>query len=136
MGVQLAAESKSVREQVSAAEWEARVDLALLGWESRRKGGLDPDVMLAADILGADLRERASETRVVRDERAIQIEDIHDGTLFDVALIGCGRVSAAPHLHSTYRLAGWFTPFAQAIVKFGRPGRTRTCDNAVMSGAF
>jgi len=36
-------------------------------------------VNLFPDILGADLGERASETRVIRDECAIQIKDIHDG---------------------------------------------------------
>jgi hypothetical protein len=34
---------------------------------------------LISDIPGADLGERASEVRVVRNERAIQIKDIHDG---------------------------------------------------------
>ena len=34
---------------------------------------------LISDILGADLGERASEARVVRNECAIQIKDIHDG---------------------------------------------------------
>ena len=33
---------------------------------------------LISDILGADLRERASEARVVHNERAIEIKDIHD----------------------------------------------------------
>jgi len=36
-------------------------------------------VNLVSDILGANLRERASEARVVRNECAIQIKDIHDG---------------------------------------------------------
>ena len=35
-------------------------------------------VNLVSDILAADLGERASEARVIRDERAIQIKDIHD----------------------------------------------------------
>ncbi len=36
-------------------------------------------VNLVSDIPGADLGERASEARVVRNECAIQIKDIHDG---------------------------------------------------------
>ena len=44
-------------------------------------------VNLVSDILGADLGERASEARVIRNERAIQIKDIHDGyRSFDNAL--------------------------------------------------
>ena len=36
-------------------------------------------INLVSDVLGADLRERTSKARVVRNERAIQIKDIHEG---------------------------------------------------------
>ena len=36
-------------------------------------------VDLVSDILGADLSERANEARVIRNECAIQIKEIHDG---------------------------------------------------------
>ena len=48
-------------------------------------------VNLVSDILGADLGERASKALVVRDERAIQIKDIHDGYCSSVHVLMVSR---------------------------------------------
>jgi hypothetical protein len=80
---------------------------------------MERSVDLVSDILGADLGERASEARVVPNECAIQMEDIHDGyrsskascstPRVDIALIRLGSNFRSLHLHSTYRWLGWFS---------------------------